>query len=34
MGEERRLIVFEKRVLRIYGRRRDEVIEECRKLHN
>ena len=33
--EERRLRVFEKRVLRrIFGPRRNEVIEEWRKLHN
>jgi len=35
LREERRLRVFEKRVLRrIFGPRRDEVIEEWRKLHN
>ena len=33
--EERRLRVFENRVLRrVFGRRRDEVIGEWRKLHN
>jgi hypothetical protein len=33
--EERRLRVFENRVLReIYGRKRDEVTGEWRKLHN
>ena len=33
--EERRLRVFEKRVLRrIFGPKRDEVTEERRKLHN
>jgi hypothetical protein len=33
--EERRLRVFEKRVLRrIFGPRRDELTEELRKLHN
>jgi hypothetical protein len=33
--EERRLRVFEKRVLRgIFGPKRDEMIGECRKLHN
>jgi hypothetical protein len=33
--EERRLRVFEKRVLRrIFGRKRDEVTGEWRKLHN
>jgi len=32
---ERRLTVFEKRVLRrIFGPKRDEVTEEWRKLHN
>jgi len=35
LREERRLRVFEKRVLRrIFGPRRDEVIGEWRKLHN
>jgi len=35
MREERRLRVFENRVLRrTYGPKRDEVIEEWRKLHN
>ena len=35
LREERRLRVFENRVLRrIFGRRRDEVTEEWRKLHN
>jgi hypothetical protein len=33
--EEHRLRVFDKRVLRrIFGPKRDEVIEEWRKLHN
>jgi hypothetical protein len=33
--EEHRLRVFENRVLRrIFGRKRDEVTGECRKLHN
>jgi hypothetical protein len=33
--EERRLRVFEKRVLRrIFGHKRDDVRGECRKLHN
>jgi hypothetical protein len=35
MREERRLRVFENRVLRrVFGPRRDEVTEEWRKLHN
>ena len=35
LREERRLRVFEKRVLRrIFGPKRDEVIQEWRKLHN
>jgi len=35
LGEERRLRVFENRVLRtVFGPRRDEVTEEWRKLHN
>ena len=35
LREERRLRVFENRVLRrIFGPRKDEVTEECRKLHN
>jgi len=35
LREERRLRVFENRVLRrIFGPRRDEVTGECRKLHN
>jgi hypothetical protein len=35
LREERRLRVFENRVLRrIYGPRRDEVTGEMRKLHN
>jgi len=35
LKEERRLRVFENRVLRgIYGPKRDEVREEWRKLHN
>ena len=34
LREERRLRVFEKRVLsRVFGRKRDEVTEEWRKLH-
>jgi hypothetical protein len=32
--EERRLKVFENRVLRIFGPKRDEVTGEWRKLHN
>ena len=35
MREERRLRVFENRVLRrIFGPKRDEVTGKCRKLHN
>jgi hypothetical protein len=35
LGEERRLKVFENRVLRrIFGPKRDEVTAEWRKLHN
>jgi hypothetical protein len=35
LREEHRLRVFEKRVLRrIFGPKRNEVTEECRKLHN
>jgi hypothetical protein len=35
LREEQRLRVFENRVLRrIFGRKKDEVTEECRKLHN
>ena len=35
LGEERRLRVFQNRVLRrIFGPKRDEVAEEWRKLHN
>jgi hypothetical protein len=35
LREERRLRVFENRVLRrVFGPKRDEVIVECRKLHN
>jgi hypothetical protein len=35
LREERRLRVFDNRVLRrIFGPRRDEVIGECRRLHN
>jgi len=35
LREERRLRVFENRVLRrIFGPKRDEVKKECRKLHN
>jgi hypothetical protein len=32
--DERRLSVFENRVLRIFGPKRDEVTWEWRKLHN
>ena len=34
MREERRLRVFENRVLRVFGPKRDEVTGECIKLHN
>jgi len=34
MRKERRLRVFENRVLRVFGPKRDEVTEEWRKLHN
>ena len=34
MREEHRLRVFENRVLRIFGPKRDEVTREWRKLHN
>jgi len=35
MREERRLRMFENRVLRrVFGPKRDEVTGECRKLHN
>jgi hypothetical protein len=35
MKEERRLMVFENRVLRrIFGNKRNEITEEWRKLHN
>jgi hypothetical protein len=35
LREERRLRVFENRVLRkVFGRKRDEVRVECKKLHN
>jgi len=34
LSEERRLKVFENRVLRILGPNRDEVTREWRKLHN
>jgi len=35
LREERRLRVFENRVLRrIFGPKRDEVTRECRKLYN
>ena len=34
LREEHRLRVFENRVLRIFGPRRDEVTGEWRKLHN
>jgi len=33
-GEERRLRVFENRVLRVFGAKRNEVTGEWRKLHN
>jgi hypothetical protein len=34
LREERRLRVFENRLLRIFGPRRDEVTREWRRLHN
>jgi hypothetical protein len=34
LRDERRLKLFETRVLRIFGRKRDEVTVEWRKLHN
>jgi len=34
LREERRLRVFENRVLRIFGPKRDEVTGDWRKLHN
>jgi len=34
MGEERRLRVFEKWVMRIFEPKRDEVTGEWKKLHN
>jgi hypothetical protein len=34
LGEERRLRVFENRVLRLFGPKRDEVSVEWRKLQN
>jgi len=34
LREERKLRVFENMVLRIFGPMRDEVKEECRRLHN
>jgi hypothetical protein len=34
LREEHRLRLFENRVLRIFGTRRDEVTREWRKLHN
>jgi hypothetical protein len=34
MGEERRLRMFENRVLKIFGPNRDEATGEWRKLHN
>jgi hypothetical protein len=34
LKEEYRLRVFENRLLRIFGLRRDEVTRGCRKLHN
>ena len=33
LREKRRLRVFENRVLRAFGPKRDEVTGECRKLH-
>jgi hypothetical protein len=33
MGVKLRLRVFEKRVLRIFAPKRDEIIAGCRKLH-
>jgi len=34
LREERKLRVFENMVLRIFGLRKDEVMGECRRLHN
>jgi hypothetical protein len=34
LRDERRLRVFENRVLRIFGLKRNEVVREWRKLHN
>jgi len=34
LREERRLSVFENRVLRVFGSKRDQVTGEWRKLHN
>jgi hypothetical protein len=34
LREEQRLTVFQNRVLRIFGPKRDEVIEASRKLYN
>ena len=34
LRQERRLTVFENRVLRVFGTKRDEVTGEWRKLHN
>jgi len=34
LREEHRQRVFENRVLRVFGSKRDEVTEEWRKLHN
>jgi len=34
LREERRLRVFESRVLRVFGPKRDEVTGQWRKLHN
>jgi len=34
LREEHRLGVFENRVLKIFGSKRDEIIREWRKLHN
>jgi hypothetical protein len=34
LREEHRMRVFEKRMLKIFKPKRDEVVEGCRKLHN
>jgi len=34
LRDERRVRVFEKRVLRIFGSKKDEVTGEWRKIHN